>query len=68
MCWWGEMTFLGHLFALFQVPWFEATVAFGQHPIREADRKVLAGRLWQAVATSFTPVVKVEEACITDTR
>ena len=49
VCWWGEMAFLPHLYRLFQVTAFEATLSFGSHAIRADDRKVLARRLWQAV-------------------
>lgn len=68
VCWWGDMAFVDHLFALFRVPEFEATVVFGPQAIRDADRKVLAGRLWHAVAERFVPVVKSEEECGTNGR
>jgi 1-acyl-sn-glycerol-3-phosphate acyltransferase len=68
VCWWDEITFLNHLFALFHVPKFEAIVVFGEHSIQAADRKVLAERLWQAVTEQFIPVVELEEECSTATR
>jgi 1-acyl-sn-glycerol-3-phosphate acyltransferase len=49
VCWWGEMSFLPHLYRLFQVTAFEATLAFGSHSIRAKDRKTLATQLCQAV-------------------
>lgn len=57
VCWWGEMTFGGHVAELARLPWIEATVRFGAAPIAEPDRKRLAGRLHQAVAAQFIPVV-----------
>ena len=52
---------LDHLFALFQIPRFEATVRFGEHAIQAADRKLLAEKLWQAVTKQFIPVEASEE-------
>src|SRR5690606_22326588 len=57
VCWWGDMTFGGHVAELVRLPWIEATVRFGAAPIAEPDRKRLAGRLHQAVAAQFIPVV-----------
>ncbi len=57
ICWWGDMTFLSHLFQLIQVTSFKATVAFGWHSIRGHDRKMLAQKLWQSVTKEFIPVV-----------
>lgn len=57
VCWWGDMTFGGHIAELVRLPWIEATVRFGAAPIAEPDRKRLAGRLHEAVAAQFIPVV-----------
>lgn len=57
VCWWGDMTFLGHLYGLFTLPHFDASLAFGERTVRADDRKVLAGRLWLAVNAQFVPVV-----------
>jgi 1-acyl-sn-glycerol-3-phosphate acyltransferase len=65
VCWWGEMTFLDHLFKLLQVSEFEATLTFGSHAIRLSDRRALASSLWQAVVEEFIPVVRLEEKCST---
>jgi 1-acyl-sn-glycerol-3-phosphate acyltransferase len=72
VCWWGEMTFLAHLYALFQLPEFEATLVFGAQTIQATDRKLLASQLWQAVSQQFTPVIQspnplTEEECSTAT-
>ncbi len=53
ICWWGDMTFPGHLFRLLQVNHFEARLAFGTEPIVGDDRRVLADRLWAAVNRQF---------------
>jgi 1-acyl-sn-glycerol-3-phosphate acyltransferase len=57
VCWWGDMTFLRHLYALFMLPGFDVNLAFGEQPIRDDDRKALARRLWSAVNSQFIPVV-----------
>jgi len=63
VCWWGDMTFLGHLFALLRLSEVRAAVSFGAEKIREGDRKALARRLWSAVSDQLTTVVKLEERC-----
>ncbi|HKX30289.1 MAG TPA: lysophospholipid acyltransferase family protein [Blastocatellia bacterium] len=63
VCWWGEMGFLSHLFALLQIPSFEAVVMFGSRTFEKPDRKALAAELWQAVTEQFIPIVKQEEEC-----
>lgn len=57
ICWWGEMTFLNHIYTLLQIPRFEVNVVFGEQPIREEDRKILAKKLWSAINAQFIPVV-----------
>lgn len=57
VCWWGDMTFLSHLVAMADIPRIHATVVFGDAPIHEPDRKLLADRLHQAVRQRFVPVV-----------
>ena len=57
LCWWGDMELVGHLLELLRVPRFKAWLTFGETPIGDTDRKKLAGRLEEAVARRFTPVV-----------
>lgn len=57
VCWWGDMSFLVHFYRLLQLKSAEATLVFGSYSIRADDRKVLAGKLWQAVREEFIPVV-----------
>jgi 1-acyl-sn-glycerol-3-phosphate acyltransferase len=63
VCWWGDMTFLDHLFALLRLPGFRAKLIFGPRRVRESDRKLLAVKLRQAVEEQFIPVVVMEEEC-----
>jgi len=67
--WWGDAAFLPHLFGLFHVSGFEATLVFGAEAIEESDRKLLALRLHDAVQKIFVPVVaaaeSVEKGCET---
>ena len=55
VCWWGGMTFGGHVLGLLRLPYIDAQVRFGPEPVRETDRKVLAARLWHAVRNLFEP-------------
>ncbi len=56
VCWWGDMTFGGHVLELLRLPSISATVTFGDGPIVDFDRKNLALRLWEAVQARFEPV------------
>jgi 1-acyl-sn-glycerol-3-phosphate acyltransferase len=57
VCWWGEMPFTSHLIELLGIPRIRAKLSFGEEPICERDRKVLARRLQFAVEERFQPVV-----------
>ncbi len=56
VCWWDDTPFVSHILRLFGLPYFEATVRFGDKPILAGDRKALAERLRSAMADSFTPI------------
>lgn len=56
VCWWGSMTFPGHLFRLLQLSEFEAHLTFGTQPIINDDRRLLAAELWSAVSAQLRPV------------
>lgn len=56
VCWWEDMTFVPHLYALLQLPRFRATITFSDTPLATANRKTLAARAWVGVAGHFTPV------------
>jgi len=56
VCWWGDMTFLDHVYALLRLPRIEATLRFAPAPLIGADRKALARRAQAAVESIWTPV------------
>lgn len=62
VCWWGGMMFTPHVLRLLSLKKFRGRVVFGEEPIRESDRKVLATRLREAVAREFEPVTGAEES------
>lgn len=55
-CWWEDISFFAHLWRLFKVKGYTATITFGENPIKNADRKQLAGQLRDAVDAKFVPV------------
>lgn len=65
VCWWGEMTFVKHLFGLLRLREINATLIFGLDMIRDEDRKALACKLHAAVKQEFIPVVRSEREWIT---
>jgi len=56
VCWWGDMTFLGHFYGLLMLPSISATLVFGAEPVRAETRHELADRLREAVARQFAPL------------
>jgi 1-acyl-sn-glycerol-3-phosphate acyltransferase len=60
ICWWGDTPLFPHLPELLGLESFEATLRFGNAPISNRDRKVLAAQLQQAVTELFEPVVDFE--------
>jgi 1-acyl-sn-glycerol-3-phosphate acyltransferase len=61
VCWWGDMTFAPHFFALLGLRRVRASVRFGEGPIAGDDRKELAEALRDAVGARFVPVVSGED-------
>ena len=61
VCWWGEMAFVPHFMELLRLKRFRASIRFGDHGIRDQNRKALARRLRSAVSDQFVPVVAPEE-------
>lgn len=57
ICWWQDVGFFPHIWELFKVREYTAIISFGEHPVINADRKVLARELRQHVAGKFVPVV-----------
>jgi len=57
ICWWGDADFLPHLWRLFQIKTFTATITFGGEPIKNQNRKELAEQLQMKISKDFTPVL-----------
>lgn len=60
VCWWGDMTFLGHCYALVGLRSIRALVRFAEEPLVDNDRKTLALRAHRSVESIFTPVAQEE--------
>ena len=56
-CWWEDIGFFPHLWRLFHVREYTATIVFGDEPVMNHDRKLLAAELRQHVAEKFIPVL-----------
>lgn len=56
VCWWEDIGFFEHLWRLFKVSRYTATVHFGDDAILNPDRKALAAELRLRVQQNFTPV------------
>jgi 1-acyl-sn-glycerol-3-phosphate acyltransferase len=65
VCWWGDMTFVKHLFGLLRLREINATLVFGLNAIRDGNRKALASKLHAAVKQEFIPVVRSEQGWTT---
>lgn len=61
VCWWGDMAFTPHVLGLLELKGFRGKIGFGEEPIAETDRKVLATRLHEAVQRRFQSVVATAE-------
>ena len=57
VCWWRDISLMEHLWQLFQVKEFTATINFGEHPIYNRNRKELAHFLREKVKEKFIPVI-----------
>ncbi|MEW6273313.1 MAG: lysophospholipid acyltransferase family protein [Thermodesulfobacteriota bacterium] len=60
VCWWGEMTFARHLFALLGLRGVRARVVFGARPIAAPERKELARAARAAVVRNLAPFTRGE--------
>lgn len=54
--WWRPEPFYVHQYRFLKYPGTTATIRFGEHPLFDADRKVLARRLHEGVLSLFTPL------------
>ncbi|HEX8286469.1 MAG TPA: lysophospholipid acyltransferase family protein [Pyrinomonadaceae bacterium] len=57
VCWWDEKSFGEHLWYLFQLKEYTAIINFGDEPIQNPNRKILARELREKVKEKFIPVV-----------
>ena len=57
ICWWDDISFIEHLWRLFQLKKFKAIISFGRESVVEPDRKKLAKELWNRVNEKFIPVL-----------
>lgn len=57
VCWWDDTPFFKHLFYLFMMKEFSATVTFSADVVRNSDRKVLARSSEKVIKDSFIPVI-----------
>ena len=55
VCWWGDMTFGDHAYALMKLRGFDATLRFAAAPVGAGDRKELARRAHAAVVAGWSP-------------
>lgn len=58
VCWWGDMPFGSHVLDMLKLPYFSATLIFGNETVLRSDRKALAHELHERVAAQFIPVVQ----------
>ncbi|MEO6654685.1 MAG: lysophospholipid acyltransferase family protein [Pyrinomonadaceae bacterium] len=56
-CWWEDISFFAHLWRLLHVREYSATITFGDHPVTNTDRKMLASELRRVVEANFIPVL-----------
>ena len=56
-CWWEDIGFFPHLWRLFHVREYTAVLNFGEEPVMNHDRKLLAAELRKRVAEKFVPVL-----------
>lgn len=55
--WWDETSFMEHLFRLFKTKEFTAVITFGEEPVANPNRKILARELHEKVKEKFIPVL-----------
>ncbi|CAN5387452.1 lyso-ornithine lipid O-acyltransferase [soil metagenome] len=56
-CWWEDISFFAHLWRLFYVSEYTVVIKFGEAPVVNSDRKLLAAELRRKVVESFEPVI-----------
>jgi 1-acyl-sn-glycerol-3-phosphate acyltransferase len=56
VCWWEDISFFNHLWRLFKVRQYTASISFGDEHVVGADRKQLAAELQEKVADRFAAI------------
>ena len=56
ICWWGDMTFGDHIYALLGVPSFEARITLSPERIVGPDRKLRSAQSRAITERDFVPV------------
>ena len=57
VCWWEDISFIEHLWRLFQIREFTAIINFGEETLQNPNRKELAKELRKKVSEKFIPVL-----------
>lgn len=57
VCWGDDISFFAHMWRLFKLPEYTAVITFGDEPVKDHDRKLLAAELHRRVVEKFVPVV-----------
>lgn len=57
VCWWEDISFGAHLWKLFRLREFTATITFGEMSVQNPNRKLLAADLREKVEEIFVPVI-----------
>src|SRR5690606_21830569 len=57
VCWWDDISFLGHMMRLFAEREYTAVITFGEETVIDTDRKRLAETLHKKVDEHFIPVI-----------
>lgn len=56
VCWFDRCSFVTHVIRLMRLPSIDATIHVAGTPVRSADRKELARRLWEGTTATFVPL------------
>ncbi len=60
VCWWDDTPFFKHLFYLFVMKEFTATVTFNTETVINSNRKILASSTEEIIKRTFEPVIDPE--------
>lgn len=60
VCWFDHSSLVAHAIRLMRIPCIDATVHVAGTPVKSADRKELARRLWEGTTETFVPIRQSE--------